>query len=36
MQRQEAVSKLSELIGQDLRVWADQYQVTVFKGGKAK
>ena len=34
MQRQEAVSKLSELIGQDLRVWADQYQVTVFKGGK--
>ena len=34
MQRQEAVSKLSDLIGQDLRVLADQYQVTVFKEGK--
>ncbi len=35
MQRQEAVSKLLELKGQDLRVLAEHYQVTVFKGGRA-
>ena len=34
MQRQEALSKLSELIGQDLRLLANQYEVTVFKGEK--
>ena len=34
MERQEALSKLSELIGQDLRIFADRYEVTVFKEGK--
>ena len=34
MQRQEALLKLSELIGQDLRLLADKYKVTVFKEGK--
>ena len=34
MERQEALSKLSELIGKDLRLFADKYQVTVFKEGK--
>ncbi len=34
MQRQEALSKLSELINQDLRFLANQYEVTVFKGDK--
>lgn len=34
MERQEALSKLSELIGQDLRFFADKYKVTVFKQGK--
>ena len=34
MERQEALSKLSELIGKDLRLLADKYEVTVFRGGK--
>ena len=34
MERQEAISRLSELIGQDLRLFADKYKVTVFKEGK--
>lgn len=34
MERQEALSKLSELIGKDLRLLADKYEVTVFKDGK--
>ena len=32
MERQKAVDKLSKIIGQDLRVLADKYGVTVFKG----
>ena len=32
MERQEAIEKLSKIIGQDLRVLADKYGVTVFKG----
>jgi len=31
VERQEAIQKLSEIIGQDLRVLADKYGVTVFK-----
>ena len=34
MERQEALLKLSELIGKDLRLLADKYEVTVFKEGK--
>ena len=34
MEKQEAISRLSELIGQDLRLFADKYKVTVFKEGK--
>ncbi|MDE0183957.1 MAG: MutH/Sau3AI family endonuclease [Candidatus Poribacteria bacterium] len=34
MERQEALSKLTELVGQDLRLLADTYEVTVFKEGK--
>ena len=34
MERQEALLKLSELIGKDLRFFADKYEVTVFKEGK--
>ena len=34
MQRQEALSKLSELIGQDLRLFADKYEVTIFREGR--
>ena len=34
MERQEALLKLSELMGKDLRLFADKYQVTVFKEGK--
>ena len=35
MERQEALLKLSELIGKDLRLLADQqYEVTVFPEGK--
>ena len=34
MERQEALLKLSELIGKDLRLLADKYKVTVFKEGK--
>ena len=34
MDRPEALLRLSELVGQDLRVFADKYKVTVFKEGK--
>ena len=34
MERQEALSKLSELIGKDLRLLADKYEVTVFREGR--
>ena len=34
MERQEALLKLSELIGEDLRLLADKYEVTVFREGK--
>ena len=34
MERQEALLKLSELMGKDLRLFADKYEVTVFKEGK--
>ena len=34
MERQEALSKLSELIGKDLRLFADRYAVTVFRQGR--
>ena len=34
MQRQEALSRLSELIGKDLRLLADKYEVTVFREGR--
>ena len=34
MERQEALLKLSELIGKDLRLLADKYEVTVFREGK--
>lgn len=38
MERQEAIGKLSRIIGQDLRALADEYEVTVFKenGGRNK
>ena len=34
MKRQKALLKLSELIGKDLRLLADKYEVTVFREGK--
>ena len=34
IERQETLSKLSELIGKDLRLFANEYEVTVFKEGK--
>ena len=34
MERQEALSILSELIGKDLRLLADKYEVTVFREGR--
>jgi DNA mismatch repair protein MutH len=34
MKRQEAIEKISELVGKDLRKLADKYGITVFKGGK--
>lgn len=34
MEREEAVQKIRELIGQDLRRLADEYGVTVFREGK--
>jgi len=34
MERQEAISKIKEIIGQDLRELANKYGVTVFKEGK--
>ena len=38
MERQEAIEKLSMIIGRDLRELADEYEVTVFKenGGRNK
>lgn len=36
MERQEAISKLSEIIGKDLRILANLYDVTVFKEGGGK
>ena len=34
MQRQKALSRLSKLIGTDLRLLADKYEVTVFREGR--
>lgn len=34
MEREEALNKITELAGRDLRVLADKYDVTVFKSGK--
>lgn len=34
MDQQEAVEKISTIVGQDLRKLARKYRVTVFKGGK--
>ena len=34
MEREEAIAKISKLIGQDLRQLAKTYNVTVFKNGK--
>ena len=34
MERQEALLRLSELIGKDLRLFADRYEVTVFRQGR--
>jgi len=34
MERQEAITKLKKIIGQDLRRLAEKYDVTVLKGGK--
>ena len=34
MERQEALLRLSELIGKDLRLLADKYEVTVFREGR--
>jgi len=34
LERQEAIKKINEIVGQDLRVLADRYEVTVFKNGK--
>lgn len=36
MEKQAAIQRLSDLIGQDLRELADEYQVTVFKKGGGK
>jgi DNA mismatch repair protein MutH len=38
MERREAIQRLSEIVGQDLRELADEYEVTVFKenGGRNK
>jgi DNA mismatch repair protein MutH len=34
MEREEALSRIKEIVGKDLRVLADQYDVTVFSDGK--
>ncbi len=34
MERQEAVRKLSAIVGKDLRTLAEKYEVTIFKGKK--
>ena len=34
MERQEALLRLSKLIGKDLRLFADRYEVTVFRQGR--
>ena len=36
MKREEALQRLSEIIGRDLRELADEYEVTVFKEGGGK
>ena len=36
MERQEAIEKLSMIIGRDLRELADEYEVTVFKENGAR
>ncbi|MBI4297973.1 MAG: hypothetical protein HY676_05520 [Chloroflexi bacterium] len=34
MERQEAIQRITGIVGQDLRELADKYEVTVFKDGK--
>lgn len=34
MERTEAVKKLSELIGKELHVLADEYCITIYRNGK--
>ena len=34
MERQDALKKINEIVGSDLRILADNYEVTVFKDGK--
>ena len=34
MEREEAVKKIQEIIGEDLRKLAPKYEVTVFKNGR--
>ena len=34
MERQQAIQKLSTIVGQDLRILAEEYEVTVFKDKK--
>jgi len=34
MERQEAIDKITKIVGEDLRVLADKYNITVFKNGK--
>lgn len=34
MERDEAISKITKLIGKDLRELAEKYEITVFKDGK--
>lgn len=34
MERQEAIEKITELVGKDLRPLADKYEVTVLINGK--
>ncbi len=36
MERQEALQKLSTIVGRDLRALADAYEGTVFKEGGGK
>ncbi len=34
MERQEAIDRITKIVGEDLRVLADKYDITVFKNGK--